>query len=61
MLKVVKVVPVKYLDIFWRTLKMLLINFQINLILTWSTTCPISNAAGAIKFAMTGTNLMFQQ
>ena len=40
---------------------MLLINFKINLILTWSTTCAISNAAGAIKFGMTGTNLIFQQ
>ena len=27
---------------------MLLINFEINLILTWSTTCAISNATGAI-------------
>ena len=29
-------VPLKYLSSFWRTPEMLLINFEINLILTWS-------------------------
>ena len=31
-----KMVPLKYLSIFWRTLEMPLINFEVNLILTWS-------------------------
>ena len=39
-------VPSKYLSNFWRTLKMLLINDEINLILTWSTECVISGATG---------------
>ena len=34
-------VPLKYLSNFWRTLEMLLINGEINLILTWSTNCVI--------------------
>ena len=29
-------VPLKYLSNFWRTLEMLLINCEVNLILTWS-------------------------
>ena len=33
-------VPLKYLN-FWRTLKMNLINCEINLILTWSANCVI--------------------
>ena len=31
-------VPLKYLSNFWRTLEMPLINCEINLILTWSST-----------------------
>ena len=34
-------VPLKYLSNFWRTLEMPLINCEINLILTWSSTCVI--------------------
>ena len=34
-------VPLKYLSNFWRTLEMLLINCEINLILTWSANCVI--------------------
>ena len=30
------IVPLKYLKFFWRTLEMSLINFEVNLILTWS-------------------------
>ena len=33
------VVPLKYLSNFWRILGMLLINIEINLILTWSENC----------------------
>ena len=31
------IVPLKYLSNFWRTLEMLLINCEVNLILTWLT------------------------
>ena len=34
-------VPLKYLSNFWRTLEMPLINYEINLILTWSSNCVI--------------------
>ena len=34
-------VPLKYLSNFWRTLEMLLINCEVNLILTWSANCVI--------------------
>ena len=43
-------VPLKYLSNFWRTLEMLLINCEINLILTWSEDCPIFSATGDTKF-----------
>ena len=53
-------VPLKYLSIFWRTLEMPLINCEVNLILTWSSTClliatniPNQNAT----FAITDTKL----
>ena len=34
-------VPLKYLSNFWRTFEIPLINFEINLILTWSNICFI--------------------
>ena len=34
-------VPLKYLNNFWRTLEMLLINCEVNLILTWPANCVI--------------------
>ena len=43
----------KYLGNFWRTLEMPLINCEIDLILTWSTDCVTSSAAGKTKFAIT--------
>ena len=53
-------VPLKYLSNFWRTLEMPLINCEVNLILTWSSTCVLvatrvdnQNA----KFAITDTKL----
>ena len=48
-------VPLKYLSNFWRTLEMPLINCEVNLILTWSSTCVItdSNGAGTIKISNT--------
>ena len=50
-------VPLKYLSNFWRTLAMPLINYEVNLILTWSSTCVITNSDGAGTFAMTDTKL----
>ena len=37
--------PLKYLSNFWRTLDMPLINYEINLILTWSEHCVITSKA----------------
>ena len=34
-------VPLKYLSNFWRTLEMPLINCEVNLFLTWSSTCAL--------------------
>ena len=34
-------VPLKYLSNFWRTLEMPLTNCEVNLILTWSSTCAL--------------------
>ena len=50
-------VPLKYLSNFWRTLEMRLINCQVNLILTWSSTCVITDSNGAGTFAITDTKL----
>ena len=53
-------VPLKYLSNFWRTLEMPLINCEVNLILTWSSTCVLI-ATGvpnqAATFATTDTKL----
>ena len=48
-------VPLKYLSNFWRTLKMPLINCEVEIILTWSKTCVISSATGETKFVITKT------
>ena len=48
-------VPLKYLRNFWRTLEMPLINCEINLILTCSSTCVITNYTGAARFKITVT------
>ena len=37
-------VPLKYLSNFWRTLEMPLINCEVNLILTWSSTCVLMSS-----------------
>ena len=50
-------VPLKYLNNFWRTLEMPLINCEVNLILIWSSTCLITNSNGAGTFAKTDTKL----
>ena len=37
------IVPLKFFSNFWRTLEMPLINCEVNLILTWSEKCMLSN------------------
>ena len=51
------IVPLKYLSNFWRNLEMPLINCEVNLILTWSRDCVITNSNGAGKFKITETKL----
>ena len=51
------IVPLKYLSSFWRTLEMPLINCEVNLILTWSSTCVISSAVGETKFKINDSKL----
>ena len=48
-------VPLKYLSNFCRTLEMPLIKCEVNLILTWSRDCVITNSTGEGKFAVTKT------
>ena len=53
-------VPLKYLSNFWRTLEMSLINCEVNLILTWSSTCVLvsTNVQNQnVTFAITDTKL----
>ena len=51
------IVPLKCLSNFWRTLEMPLINCEVNLILTWSKDCVITNSTGEGKLAITETKL----
>ena len=51
------IVPLKYLSKFSRTLEMPLINCEVNLILTWSRDCVITNSTRKRKFAITETKL----
>ena len=54
------IVPLKYLSNFWRTLVMPLINCEVNLILTWSSTCVLisTNVPNqSATFAITNTKL----
>ena len=51
------IAPLKYLSNFWRTLEMLLINCEVNLILTWSKDSVITNSEGEAKLAITETKL----
>ena len=53
-------VPLKYFSNFWRTLEMLLINCEVELILTWSAGCVIiyTDVADQVPtFTITETNL----
>ena len=51
------IVPLKYLSNFGKTLEMLLINCEGNLILTWYRDCVITNSNGEGTFAITETKL----
>ena len=51
------ILPLKYLNNFWRTLEMPLINCEVNIILTWSKDCVITNSTVAEKFTITETKL----
>ena len=54
------IVPIKYLSNFWRTLEMSLINCEVNLILTWPSTCFLiatGNQNQNATFAITDTKL----
>ena len=51
-------VTLKYLSYFWRTLEILLINCEINIIITWSAKCVVSSntaADQATTFTITDT------
>ena len=50
-------VSLKYLSNFWRTLEMPLINCEVNLILTRSSTCIITESNGTGTFAKTDMEL----
>ena len=55
------IVSLKYLSNFWRTLAMSLINCEINLILTWSEKCVLSNDTKAtIKLYVAAVTLSSQ-
>ena len=49
-------VPLNYLSNFWRTLEMLLIKFEVNLILTYSENCVIVYINGANQNVVVYTN-----
>ena len=51
------IVPLKHLSSFWKTLEMQLINFEVSLPLTWSSTCVITNSTGEGRFKITDTKL----
>ena len=53
-------VPLKYLNNFWRTLEVLFINCDVKLILTWSASCVIINTNVAnqlLTFEITDTSI----
>ena len=51
------IAPLKYLSNFWRILEMPLINCDVSLILTWSSTCVITTSTGSGRFGITDTKL----
>ena len=55
------IVPLKYLSNFWRTLEMPLINCNISLFLTCSSTCVITNSTAEGRFTITDTKMFVPQ
>ena len=53
------IVSLKYLSNFRRALEMPLINCEVDLILTWSKDCVITNSTGTRKFVITEIKLYF--
>ena len=51
------IIQLKYLSNIWRTLEMPLIGCEVNLILTWSSTCVVTNSTGPGRHAITNTKL----
>ena len=57
------VIPLKYLSNFWRTLNIPLINCEVELILTWSKKCVLTDMTAAnnpptgLEFQITDTTL----
>ena len=51
------VVPLKYMSNFFRSLEMPLTNCKINLELSWTRNCLMSNIVGATTFKITSTKL----
>ena len=51
------IVPLEYLSNFWRTLEMPLINCEMSVFLTWSSTCITTNSTGEGRFTITDTKL----
>ena len=48
-------VPLKYFSNFWGTPEMSLINCEVSLCLTWSSTCVIINSTSEARFTITDT------
>ena len=48
-------VPLKYISNFWKTLRMPLINCEINPFVIWRADCVFSAATGATVFAIADT------
>ena len=55
-----KVVPLKYLPNFFRSLEMPLINCKIHLELNWKNYCVMSSVDGTTTFQLTSTKLYVQ-
>ena len=53
-----KYVPLKHLSNFKRTLEMQLIDYETNIMLTWTAHCVIFGATRATALAITGTKLL---
>ena len=55
--KDVEIMVLKYLSNFCRAIEMPLIHCEVNLILTWSSTCVFTNSTGAGTFEIRDTKI----